>query len=87
MPEKITILEITPRQQRVLRRWLKSLDQQELAEQADEDCVVTSPLTWEFWNTGLGPEIRVHCLRETLNLSIDDDNIGCWPEEFGEKER
>ena len=61
-------------------KWLKKTISDDFAlKLLDEDCVVTSPISFELYCTGLGTVIYATCpvaegKRSKINLSIDDDN-------------
>lgn len=67
-------IKLEQRQTDRLKRWVKTLNQKHLSEAQEEDCCCASPLTFEIYGTGIGDVIIVKCLRQKLNLSIDDGN-------------
>lgn len=77
--------QLNERQEVVFYAWQKTLNQEHLAEAAEEDCCCASPFTFEYWPTGIGDHIKVRFGKNELNLSIDDDNVGAWPARLGRK--
>lgn len=82
-------LNLEPRQVEKYERWLAWVNEvivpkltQEQLGALDEDCVVTSPIKFTLYGTGLGTVITVEaqlginhiCTGLTIDLSIDDDN-------------
>ena len=49
----------------------------EIAEEWDHEVSMTSPFTFDFTNSGLGPIVNVRCGDDVLSLTYDDDGNFC----------
>lgn len=78
-------LILEQRQKDVIERWVHKLNVKYLLVEEDEDAVVTSPLTFEVYATGLGDVVHVKYRVWTLGISIGDDNE-LYVTGFGEAE-
>lgn len=76
-------LVLDPRAVAKFERWLKwlkkAITKKFSQELLDEDCVVTSPISFGLYCTGLGTVIYATCpiakgKQSRIDLSIDDDN-------------
>ena len=78
-------IKLDPRSAAKLARWVEHLRKPQFAErneaQFEEDCVVTSPITFHIYETGIGTIITATAFDEEVNLSIEDDNE-LWPDEW-----